>query len=61
MLKLSRKLAVAKGGAFGALRRERNSFFGVFFDNFLLRLLLAKESGKRFRSSGRRGADPYSV
>ena len=52
LVKLSRKLAERE-----AEPREN----GVFFVNFLLRLLLAKESVKRFRSSGRRGADPYSV
>ena len=58
LIKLSRKLAEWRGGASLARRNERNLLFGVFFDNFLLRLLLAKESGKRFRRAGRRGRRP---
>ena len=50
LVKLSRKLAERE-----AEPREN----GVFFVNFLLRLLLAKESGKRFKKTGRRGAAPY--
>ena len=56
--KLSRKLAEWRGGASLARRNERNLLSGDFFDNFLLRLLLAKESGKRFRRAGRRGRRP---
>ena len=46
LVKLSRKLAE---------RETESRENGVFFDNFLLRLLLAKESGKRIRKPGRRG------